>query len=285
MQISFECEKCGRRYKVDDTKVGQAAECRDCGASIRVPVPPPPVEQSPSGATIYRHKDRDREFQPAMGDEETIEAISAHIEQHIGEIDQVWHELMSDLVHIDVHQIPPSEERPFWTLVTSGMSDKPMTVPEGAEDFTYAELLICLPPEWPVSQQDFSDEKNYWPVRLLKVLARLPHEYETWLGPGHTVPNNGDDPVPYADNNQFVCALLLNPGLVLPPEMARLDLPDGRKINFYAVWPMYEAEVDLKMRRGLDALLGHFKKHQVTELLDLNRSGAVAANPWWKFRG
>ena len=280
MQISFECEKCGRRYKVDESKVGQAAKCRDCGEMIRVPVPAPPVEESPSGAPIYRHEDRERDFKLASGDEETIDAITAHIEEHIGE-----NELISDLVHIDVHQVPPSKERPFWTLVTSGMSDKPMTVPEGAEDFAFAELMICLPPEWPVRQEDFNDENNYWPVRLLKVLARLPHEFETWLGPGHTVPNGGEDPVPYADNNQFVCALMLSPCLVLPSEVAVLELPDGRKINFYAVWPMHQSEVDLKLQRGFDALLDHFQKHQVTELVDLNRPAVVASKTWWKFWG
>ena len=286
MQISFECEKCGRRYKVDEAKVGQSAKCRDCGAEIRVPVPAPPVEESLSGQPILRHKDRDRDFEPASGDEETIDAITAHIDEHIGEIDQVWHELISDLVHIDVHQVPPSEDRPFWTFVTSGMSDKPMTVPEGAEAFAYAELMICLPPDWPVGEEDFNDENNYWPIRLLKVLARLPHEYETWLGPGHTVPNGGEDPSPYADNNQFVCALIMSPCIALPADVALLELPDGRKINFYAVWPMHQSEVDLKLKRGLDALLDQFEKHQVTELLDLNRPPAVVeTKPWWKFWG
>ena len=284
MQISFECESCGRRYKVDEAKVGQSAKCRDCGAMIRVPVPAPPPEESPSGAPIYRHKDRERDFELATGEEETIEAITAHIEEHIGEIDQVWHELVSDLVHVDVHQVPPSEERPFWTLVTSGMSDRPMTVPEDAEDYVLAELMICLPPEWPVSEEDFNDENNYWPMRLLKVLARLPHEYETWLGPGHTVPNGSDEPTPYADNNSFVCALMMSPGLVLPEEVAVLELPDGRKINFYTVWPLHQSEVDLKLNRGLDALLDHFQTHQVTELVDLNRP-ALTPRPWWKFWG
>ena len=285
MQISFDCENCGRRYKVDEARIGQSAKCRDCGEMIRVPVPAPPEEESPSGQPIYRHEDRERDFELPIGDEETIDAISAHIEEHIGEIDQVWHELVSDLVHIDVHQVPPSEERPFWTLVTSGMSDKPMTVPEGAEDFAYAELMICLPPEWPVSQEDFNDENNYWPIRLLKVLARLPHEYETWLGPGHTVPNGGEDPVLYSDNNKYVCALMMNPGIMLSPEVADLDLPDGRKINFYAVWPLYQSEVDLKLNRGLDALIDQFEKYQVTEVLDLNRPAVVASKPWWKFWG
>lgn len=283
MQISFECENCGRRYKVDESKVGQSAKCRDCGSMLRVPVPAPPVEESPSGQPIYRHEDRERGFEPASADTDTIDAITAHIERHIGEIDKVWHELISDLVHIDVHQIPPGDDRPFWTLVTTGMSDRRMTVPEGAEELAHAELMICLPPEWPVTQEDFSDENNYWPIRLLKVLARLPHEYNTWLGPGHTVPNGGEEPAPYSENTEFVCALLMVPCLILPSEVGVLKLADGRRINFYAVWPLYQSEVDLKLNQGLDALIDRFERHQVTELLDLNRPAVVSSRPWWKF--
>lgn len=37
----------------------------------------------------------------------------------------VWHELVSDLVHLDVHVAEPTPARPYYTVVTSGMSDRP----------------------------------------------------------------------------------------------------------------------------------------------------------------
>lgn len=283
MLISFDCEQCGRRYKVDESKVGQTAKCRDCGHEIRVPVPGPDVETTPAGTEVYRHKEREREFEMAIGDGASMELIEAHIEKHIGPIQTVFHELMSDLVHVDVHQVPPTDDRPFWTLVTSGMSDRPMTVPEGAEGLTFAELMICLPSEWPLSQEAFEDENNYWPVRLLKVLARLPHEYETWLGPGHTIPNGGEEDVPYADNTGFTCALIMPPIVAVPSEFGELQLPD-RTIKFYAVWPMYPAEVNFKLNRGMERLLDRFEKHAVTEVVDVTRADTCAKRGWkfWK---
>ena len=283
VKISFACEHCGRRYKVDESKVGQTAKCRDCGKQIRVPVPGPEQETSPAGAEILRHQSRERDFEPPIGDESAIEEITAHIEQHLGPVDMVWHELISDLVHVDIHQVPPTDDRPFWTLVTTGMSDRPMTVPEGAEDYTYAEVMLCLPPDWKMSQQDFEDENNYWPIRLLKVLARLPHEYETWLGPGHTIPNGGEEDVPYADNTKFTCALILPPLALAPPEFAQLEL-DDRTINFYGVWPLYPSEVDFKLNKGLDGLLDKLERNAVTELIDVNRVNACAKSKWkfWK---
>ena len=49
----------------------------------------------------------------------------------------VFHEIVSDVVHIDLLHVPPRRERPFHTLVTCGMSVRPMNVPQDAEEFRY----------------------------------------------------------------------------------------------------------------------------------------------------
>ncbi|GFN30316.1 suppressor of fused domain protein [Paenibacillus xylaniclasticus] len=75
-------------------------------------------ELSPSGHSIYRHEAREREFQPAYGDEHAAELISQHVEKYIGPIQSVYHEIISDLVHIDIIVVAPTPERNFYTLVT-----------------------------------------------------------------------------------------------------------------------------------------------------------------------
>jgi hypothetical protein len=64
-----------------------------------------PSEFSDSGSPIYRHKPRDKPFEMAFGDAGHIQLVEAHISQHLGEPETVFHELVSDLVHIDVHII------------------------------------------------------------------------------------------------------------------------------------------------------------------------------------
>ncbi len=61
-----------------------------------------------------------------------------------------------------------------------------MNVPSALDEYElyYAELMIDLPPEWLVQDDD---ENNYWPIRWLKILARLPIDSDTWLGYGHTI--------------------------------------------------------------------------------------------------
>ena len=58
------------------------------------------------------------------------------VQRHLGPIDKVWHEILSDTVHLDVHHLPPSPGRNYHTLVTTGMSDLPMNAPPQAPDYT-----------------------------------------------------------------------------------------------------------------------------------------------------
>lgn len=279
MRISFDCEQCGTNYKVDAARAGQSAKCRHCGATIRVPVPPPPPEVSESGSPILRHVERTKPFEMVIGDSEHIEAIVEHIEKQVGEVTMVFHEIVSNLVHIDVHHVPPGPGRGFHTLVTTGMSDKPMTVPEGAEEFRFAELVLCLPSDWKLTREDFADEANYWPIRLMKELARLPHEYETWLGPGHSVPN-GEPPQPYAQNTRFCCALIVPP-FRFGKEFLRLETPDERVINFYSVWPLLPDETEFKLKHGYDELMDRLFARDVTDVVEITRRNTVRR--WWPF--
>jgi Suppressor of fused protein (SUFU). len=227
-------------------------------------------EHSQGGQPIYRHQ-REKEFQAPDNSNVFMDEIIAHFEKHIGTVSTAYHEIISDLVHIDIHMIEPSKDRDFYTFFTTGMSDKEMNVPEGAEDYKLGELMICLPKDWKLSEQDFKDERNYWPFRWLKILARLPHEYDTWLGFGHTIPN-GDPARPFADNTKLSCLMLSYPLLVDNlKEFYRLELADGRAINFYSVLPLYREEMDFKLKHSAEDLLDKFDEHGVNELLETDR--------------
>src|SRR5258708_5117366 len=100
-----------------------------------------PEDNDPLGQ-VRRYEPRQREFELAAGDERSLERITRHIEDFVGPIDSVSHDLVSDLVHIDVHFVKPGKGRNFTTLITTGMSARRMTVPAGKEDCRYAELLV-----------------------------------------------------------------------------------------------------------------------------------------------
>ncbi len=208
-------------------------------------------------------------YELAAEDEASIEQIGAHIERHVGPVERVYHELISDVVHVDVHHVAPGDGRPFHTLVTSGMSDRPMSPPPGAEGYGFTELAVLLPAGWQVSEDAFKDETWYWPVRQLKILARLPHKFRSWLWWGHTVPH-GDPPEPFAPSTELCCSMLVSP-VSLPDEFDTLWLEDGREVTFFSLFPLYREEMDYKLVHGAEALLERVVRAGLDDIVDPRR--------------
>ena len=197
-------------------------------------------------------QDEEEFSNPEVYTEEEMEAVEGHIEQYFGKVENVFHELVSPDIHVDICIVPPTEERDYYTLVTMGMGAHRMNVPEELAEYKLerAELAIALPADWKLDQESMKDEKWYWPIRLLKSLARLPINCDSWLGHGHTVENRE----PFADNTKLCTATLIGPqGTEDGSEVC--TLPGGEEVNFYQVIPLYEDELDYKLEHDVDALL------------------------------
>ena len=218
-----------------------------------------------SGDPVEHYREGPRSFLPPPPELGT-EAIVRHIERHLGPVESVFHELVSDAVHLDVHWVKPTAARPFHLLVTSGMSDRPMKVPAELDAPRHIELVVTLSERWAIGDEAFRNENWYWPVRELKTLARFPHKYDTWLGEGHTVAND-DPPQPFAPSTRLCGAILLRPQHV-PAAFHDLRLDGGRIIRFLAVVPVHDEEMAFKTRSGTEALLDRFRKAGVTDVIE-----------------
>lgn len=236
-------------------------------------------EYSKGGSRIHRYAAPEPGWQPPA-ESVSLERVQKHLEPFLGRAESVFHEIVSHHVHVDVHLFLPGERRPAFTLVTTGMSDLPMSVPQGREEYAHAELMVTLPPDWQLTQQAFQDERWYWPVRWLKTLARFPHEYKTWLGHGHTLPN-GDPASPLGPGTKMT-GILVMPPISLPPESYVLDDGAGPKVHFYALYPLYDDEMSLKLAQGTDALIDRMEAANVMDLLNPARPSMV---PRKKFLG
>lgn len=201
---------------------------------------------------------------------ENYEMIYAHVEKYIGPIEGVFQEIVSDQISIDIIVAAPTSVRNFYTLVTYGMSEMPMTVPEGAEDYRYAELMICLPPTWKISDEAFQDERNYWPIRALKTLAKFPHEYHTWLYLGHTLAN-GNPVQPYSEDVKFQGMLLSLPDVEDKREFFNLFISTEKVIHFFSLIPIYQEEMDYKLKNSMEALFEKLQKVGTDDVVNLNR--------------
>ena len=282
MPIEFQCPNCQAPYRVKDEHAGKKTQCKKCNNAIEIPAPTRelPEEKTSGGSSVYRYQERAADFEVAMANDDNIEVITRHIERHIGPVESVFHEVVSDLVHVDVHFVKPTEERPFITLITSGMSDRPMSAPPDCKEYAYAELMICLPPDWPITQEEFQNPNNYWPIEWLKRLARFPHEYQTWLFEGHTVPN-GDPAEPFARNTKFSGWLLFPPALA-PEEFHELKVGPEKTIYFFSLYPLYDAEMKLKLNKGTEELINRMADNDICEMIELGRKN-VAKKKFWFF--
>ena len=191
--------------------------------------------------------------EPEVYSEDEMSAIEQHIKNAFGEFENVFHELVSPDIHVDICVVPPSDERDYYTLVTMGMGAHRMNVPEELAEYKLerAELAIALPPDWKLDEESLKDERWYWPIGLLKVLARLPISNDTWLGFGHTM----DKQSPFAEDTELCAALLVGPQDVVWNGGEVCTLPSGEEVNFYQVIPLYRNEMEYKMEHDADALL------------------------------
>jgi hypothetical protein len=224
---------------------------------------------------------RRAEERDVVEDVPRIVKLCRHFERILGgKVVQAFHERRSELVHIDVHLIPPAPSHPFITLFTTGMSARPMR--GGCEHHQpRAELMMTLPPDWrlpepscrhkdtPVQRCGKNDKRWMWPVFELQSLARMPHARGTWLARGHTVEIRGSLPGFSTRFGGFV---------LTAPILAPLDPatgPDGDHIDILALVPLHREELALKLQDP-DKLFDRLIERGITEAVDLERPSVVS---------
>ena len=193
--------------------------------------------------------------------------FESFVEQNFGKFDSVLHEIISPDIHLDIIPVPPTDEQPFYKLVTMGAGAYKMNVPKElkGQKLERAEYVIFLPGDWDLSS---SDEKYYWAIRQLKAIARLPVNSGEWLGLGHTLSAH-DDSSPVAENTKLNSFVLLaawgkNQEFVEP-----LKLGLFKQVNFYQLLPLYQEELEFKLANSLNDLLRRFDDFSL--IVDTNR--------------
>lgn len=210
-----------------------------------------------------------------LADSLNTEHISDFIRENFGvDNPDVFHELLSAIIHIDVFCAPPSEEKPYYTLITSGMSDLPMTFGDHvdkayAENNARCELMMLLPKEWNIKST--ASTLWNWPINILKSSARYPHGSKTWIGEWHDIQFT-DPAEPFAENTQLCALLFVRP---TNEKLRFITGENGMKINVYITVPIYKEEMEFKLEHGAEALLEKlFGTEEVPDsayIVDINR--------------
>ncbi|MFW2543381.1 suppressor of fused domain protein [Primorskyibacter sp. 2E107] len=214
---------------------------------------------------------------------ENIEIIEAFLEPIFGTGPTVFHEILSDKIHLDVLVYPPTDTRDDYIYVTCGMSDLPMALPEGVPplEFARAELMLALPRDWgdriaalETTTPEGDPDDVFWPVGAMKWLARYPHLARTFLAPGHSLDHGGA----FSESTRFN-GFMLTVSSLLPSDRELPVLSTGEVLNFYGVVYLYPEEMELKTKKGAEVLFDRLSAQGSPERLTLTRPSVVSKNP------
>ena len=225
------------------------------------------VGKSAGGSRLYKY-DGDEFHNPTFGftEDNMLKLVRRREEAYdalFGHSDSVFHEVMPMVPHIDVYWYRPSGPRTFETYVTSGMSDLPQSSPpEFGKETRRVELIF------------YAAQPDELYFNMLRRLAHFPHDNNTWLHWGHTMPN-GNPPQPLFGEPPLDTMLFMHS--IVHPDA---DLPkrlswQGELISFLWCVPITTAECQFKLEHGADALYDIFDKVNHPVAFSGNRASYV----------
>ena len=213
---------------------------------------------------LEQERSQRRRRRPEPYHKEERRAVEAYINEAFGPIVQMFFDLETEDLPVDIAVVAPSEEADYYKLVTVGLGAWRMDVPtELAErNCAFAELCMFLPPDWHLLG---SDPDNTWPFHWLKTAARLPRAGSSWLGVGHCIHTG-----PLGTDSELT-ELLLAWGAVREACSPRLMLPGGKLVNFYQLMPLYANEVRYRNERGFTRLWQRLMSREIGPVVDMDR--------------
>lgn len=181
-----------------------------------------------------------------------------HYERFFGPVTQaVMHSTDVKPVHIDIYQFEPTPERPFWTLVTSGMSNERQIEPDEPVSYrTEILMYVSKPQEWMFS--------------VLKGLAEMPFDDHTLLHWGHTVPNG----MPMTASPSLLTSFFFASPYFESLEFNELKLAND-KVDFLWMIPITEAEREFAIQHSSEKLYEKFENTNMPTVVEEARESVV----------
>lgn len=189
---------------------------------------------------------------------ERIEIIK-FIEENFGKVEEIY-EIGYDNYYLDVAQINPTKEKPYYTIITLGMGEYKMYNQNNENFSSFAELMISLPPDW-----NFDDKNYTWAIDELIQLTYIPFTYFFAYEWGH-LENNFE---PFSSNTKLSAVTLLY--LEMKKENSGLLKLENRNLQFYQIVPLYDEEYTFALKNGMKNLLLLDVEKKISSVVNMNR--------------
>lgn len=189
---------------------------------------------------------------------ERIEIIK-FIEENFGKVEEIY-EVGYGNFSLDVAQINPTKEKPYYTLITLGMGERKMYNQNNENFSSFAELMISLPPDW-----NLDDEIYTWAIDELMHLAYIPFTFYFSYEWGH-LENNFE---PFSSNTKLSAVSILYPEM--KKENSGLLKLENRNLQFYQIVPLYDEEYTFALKNGMKNLLLLDVEKKINFVVNMNR--------------
>lgn len=204
-----------------------------------------------------------RQKEAIMYSPDEMAHLEAYIELSFGEFAYIFHEKVSEDVHFDIAVIEPTNNDDYYKLVSMGGGAYKMNIPPGFEgELDRAELVMLLPKD---SGFDKDDPASLWPIQKMLDILKTPIRENSWIGYGHTF----GDGTPLTDGTDMKTI-----GLVTACnknyDVMRLKRED-KTINFYQMLPMYDEELHIKQKKGMQEFMHQLHDEDFPLMLNVQR--------------
>src|SRR5690554_3186986 len=152
---------------------------------------------------------------------------------------------LSDNDYISILKVNIQTKFSKCIIVTNGLSNYKMPVPEQYKGQKFNEIYFCLPSYWDID--DKINPNTRWPLEILQKLAKNVVENNTWYGRGHTI-SNGNPPRPLSEMMKQKHFVLTAP-IAMEDFLRPISIED-KTVHFLAVVPVFENELKLKETKG-----------------------------------
>ena len=190
-----------------------------------------------------------------------LDIREAHYQRFLGPLTQkVMHSTDAKPVHVDIYQFEPTQDREFWTLITGGMSDIQQIAPDDCAEHQAprAEILMYVP------------APQGWMFNVLKGLAEMPFDNDTYLHWWHTIPNG----MAMTAKPSLLTSFFFMPPYFEDEQFGTLQL-DGDGVDFLWMVPITEAEREFAVTHGSQALEDRMRDAGLSHILDESRKSIV----------
>jgi hypothetical protein len=162
-------------------------------------------------------------------------------------------------VSVPLLKIKIEGKRPVTLIMTDGLSQKKMKLPEQSIEFDQIELYWALPEYWDLSS--LSNPNTNWIFHWLNKLVRHLLDKDAWFGHGHTFQCQ-----PLSSTMKQEYLMLMKP-LMVNDVLSKVQ-EAGKSIGFLSIVPLFKTEFDFKQQKGTSSLVTKMTESGVSEILD-----------------